>query len=120
MPLSGLWALRYSLWRGRKPSWGNAPAQAGRSPRVELRLAGAFAVVCDGFQLPPGNIGGRKARTLLKFLVVMRPALVTADQIAEVRWEDDPPATADRNVATLISRLRAVPGPGGTPACASG
>jgi DNA-binding SARP family transcriptional activator len=75
-------------------------------------MAGAFAVVCDGDELAPGEVGSRKARTLLKLLAVERPGLVTADRIAEVLWNGAPPVAADRNIATLISRLRAVLGSG--------
>ena len=85
-------------------------ADASRPPRVELRLSGAFAVICDGAELADAQIGSRKSRLLLKLLSVSRPALVTTDQIAEVLWDGAPPAGADRNIASLISRLRAVLG----------
>jgi DNA-binding SARP family transcriptional activator/predicted ATPase len=81
-------------------------------PRVELRLAGTFAVIRDGTRLVDGEVGSRKARTLLKLLAVDRPALVPADRIADVLWDGQPPAAAGQNVATLVSRLRAVLGAG--------
>ncbi|HEY6297537.1 MAG TPA: hypothetical protein VIX15_17915 [Streptosporangiaceae bacterium] len=84
----------------------------GTSPRVELRLAGAFSVSRDGTELSEGELGSRKSRTLLKLLAVERPALVPLDRIVEVLWADDPPAAAGQNVATLVSRLRGVLGPG--------
>ena len=87
-------------------------ADAGRQPRVEVRLSGTFAVICDGAELADAQIGSRKSRLLLKLLSVCRPALVTTDQIAEVLWDGAPPAGADRNIASLISRLRAVLGAG--------
>jgi DNA-binding SARP family transcriptional activator len=90
----------------------NAPVVVARRPRVEVRLAGAFAVSRDGTELAAGQIGSRKSRMLLKLLAASRPALVTADQIAEVLWDGAPPDGADRNIASLISRLRAVLGPG--------
>jgi DNA-binding SARP family transcriptional activator/tetratricopeptide (TPR) repeat protein len=73
---------------------------------VELRLAGTFGVLRDGSELPGGEVGSRKARVLLKLLAVERPALVSLDRIVEVLWPDDPPAAAQQNVATLVSRLR--------------
>ena len=85
-------------------------ADAGRAPRVEVRLSGAFAVIRDGAELADAQIGSRKSRLLLKLLSVSRPALVSTDQIAEVLWDGAPPAGADRNIASLISRLRAVLG----------
>jgi DNA-binding SARP family transcriptional activator len=84
----------------------------GLSPRVELRLAGAFGVIRDGTELSEGELGSRKSRTLLKLLAVERPALVSLDRIVEVLWADAPPAAAGQNVATLVSRLRGVLGPG--------
>jgi DNA-binding SARP family transcriptional activator len=89
----------------------SAPAAAGRQPRVELRLAGAFTVIRDGAELTAGQIGSRKSRTLLKLLAVSRPGLVPADQIADVLWDRHPPPGAGRNIAALVSRLRAVLGP---------
>jgi len=83
----------------------------GLSPRVELRLAGAFGVSRDGTELSEGELGSRKSRTLLKLLAVERPALVSLDRIVEVLWAD-PPAAAGQNVATLVSTLRGVLGPG--------
>jgi len=80
--------------------------------RVELRLAGAFGVVRDGVELPPGEVGSRKARTLLKLLAVERPGIVPADRIVDVLWAGTPPAAASQAVATLVSRLRAALGSG--------
>jgi len=77
---------------------------------VELRLAGTFRVVRDGTQLTDGEIGSRKSRTLLKLLAVERPGLVTVDRIVEVLWPDERPAAPEQNVATMVSRLRAVLG----------
>jgi DNA-binding SARP family transcriptional activator len=77
-----------------------------------LRLAGEFGVARGGTQLPEGQIGSRKSRTLLKLLAVERPTLVPVDRIVEVLWDAKPPAAAEQNVATLVSRLRAVLGAG--------
>ena len=77
---------------------------------VELFLAGTFRVVRDGVQLTDGEIGSRKSRTLLKLLAVERPGLVTVDRIVEILWPDERPAAPEQNVATMVSRLRAVLG----------
>ncbi|HEY1318663.1 MAG TPA: AAA family ATPase [Streptosporangiaceae bacterium] len=91
-----------------------SPAEGTSSSRVELRLAGAFGVVLAGRELAPGEVGSRKARTLLKLLAVERRGLLSADRIAEVLWDaaGGPPAEPGQAVATLVSRLRAVLGPG--------
>ena len=88
----------------------NALTATGPRPRVELRLAGAFGVMRDGAELAEYQVGSRKSRLLLKLLAAARPGLLSADQIAEVLWDGAPPAAAERNIASLISRLRAVLG----------
>jgi DNA-binding SARP family transcriptional activator len=61
--------------------------------------------------MPDREVGSRKGRTLLKLLLVHRDHLVSPERIAEVLWGEEPPAKWDRDVATLVSRLRAVFGP---------
>jgi DNA-binding SARP family transcriptional activator len=91
-----------------------SPAEGTSSSRVELRLAGAFTVLVAGRELTPGEVGSRKARTLLKLLAVERRGLLSSDRIADVLWDaaGGPPAEPGQAVATLVSRLRAVLGPG--------
>jgi DNA-binding SARP family transcriptional activator/predicted ATPase len=87
-------------------------AETAGSARVELRLAGPFGLVREGAELTGGEIGSRKSRRLLKLLAVERAGLVPVDRIADVLWAGAPPAAPARNVATLVSRLRAALGPG--------
>ncbi|HEY1321154.1 MAG TPA: AAA family ATPase [Streptosporangiaceae bacterium] len=87
----------------------DAPTTA---PRLELRLAGAFGVIRDGRELADGEVGSRKSRTLLKLLAVERPGLVPVDRIIDVLWPGTPPAAAEQNVASLVSRLRSALGAG--------
>ncbi|MGH3197305.1 MAG: ATP-binding protein [Streptosporangiaceae bacterium] len=88
----------------------SGPAGSVSAAFVELRLAGTFRVVRDGTELTDGEIGSRKSRTLLKLLAVERPSLVPVDRILDVLWPDERPAAPEQNVATLVSRLRAVLG----------
>jgi DNA-binding SARP family transcriptional activator len=84
---------------------------AGGTARLELQLAGVFGVVRDGVRLADGDLRSRKARTLLKLLAVERARLVSADRIADVLWDGDPPTEPAQHVATLVSRLRRALGP---------
>ncbi len=69
-----------------------------------------FRVVRDGTELTDGEIGSRKSRTLLKLLAVERPGLVPVERIVDILWPNERPAAPEQNVATLVSRLRAVLG----------
>ena len=88
----------------------SGPAGLVSTAHVELRLAGTFRVVRDGTELTDGEIGSRKSRTLLKLLAVERPGLVPLDRIVDVLWPGERPAAPEQNIATLVSRLRAVLG----------
>ena len=75
---------------------------------VRLQLLGPFAVVVDGRPLSETEIGSRKGRTVLKLLLLGRGHVVSSDRIAEVLWGEDAPAKWERDLATLVSRLRSV------------
>jgi DNA-binding SARP family transcriptional activator len=83
-----------------------SPENALDGPAVRLRLVGEFTVLRDGLRVDVGELGSRKARTLLKLLAVERGRLVPTDRIVDVLWGDQPPAQPSENVATLVSRLR--------------
>ena len=90
----------------------DSPAGQAAASRVELRLAGTFGVTRDGAVLSEGELGSRKSRTLLKLLAVERPGLVPVERIIDVLWSGNPPAAAEQNIASLVSRLRGVLGSG--------
>ncbi len=84
----------------------DAPGISG----VAFRLVGTFRVAVDGSAVE--QVGSAKARRLLALLVVERGHNVSIDRIAAALWESTPPERAAENVATLVSRLRRVLGPG--------
>lgn len=77
---------------------------------VAVRLAGSFGVTRAGAPIFGPGVGSRKARRLLMLLVVNRGQFVGVDRIVDALWGKRPPQEPDRNVATLVSRLRAVLG----------
>jgi DNA-binding SARP family transcriptional activator/tetratricopeptide (TPR) repeat protein len=84
------------------PDRGDGGAVAG----AWLSLIGPFTATRDGRAVAGPDLGGRKARLLLKLLAVERGRTVPADRITEVLWGGAPPAGPAENVATFVSRLR--------------
>ena len=100
---------------GPGPAAGTGPVAAGglaARAGAWLSLVGSFAAARDGQPVPAADLGGRKARLLLKLLAVERGMTVPAGRITEVLWGDAPPAGPAGNVATLVSRLRRALGDG--------
>lgn len=73
---------------------------------VEVTTLGTFEVRVDGEAVPTGDWGSRRARTLLKRLIVARGWPVTRDELIELLWPEggDP----DRLGARLSVQLSAV------------
>jgi DNA-binding SARP family transcriptional activator/tetratricopeptide (TPR) repeat protein len=80
--------------------------------RYEFRLLGPFTVLRGGARLPEVRVGSRKARTLLKRLLIAGDRVVGVDALTEAVWSRHSPEQPERHIATLVSRLRAVLGPG--------
>jgi DNA-binding SARP family transcriptional activator len=80
-------------------------------PRFRIRMLGTFTVERDGTPLAPGEVGSKKGRTALKLLLTERGRTVSAERLIEALWGEDVPDRADANLASLVSRLRALLGP---------
>jgi DNA-binding SARP family transcriptional activator len=93
-------------------SGGSTAGQRDAVRPTRLRLLGPFTVEADGEPVPNATLGSKKARVLLKLLVVRRGRHVSMDTIVDALWGDEPPTKAVENVATLVSRLRTVLGSG--------
>src|SRR5215213_10687221 len=83
----------------------------GQQADLRVQVLGVLAVVVDGRAVPAQELASRKGRTLLKLLLARRGEVVPADVLVEALWAGRPPADPDANLATLVSRLRAVLGP---------
>jgi DNA-binding SARP family transcriptional activator len=82
----------------------------GGATAIRIELLGPFRLVRGGEAVPAHAIASRKGRMLLKLLLARRGKLVPAATLAEALWGDSPPADPEANLATLVSRLRAVLG----------
>ena len=74
--------------------------------RTEIITMGRFDVVVDGTSVPTQMWGSKRARTLLKRLVVARGWPVTRDELIEVLWPDG--GDVERLGARLSVQLSAV------------
>jgi peptide/nickel transport system substrate-binding protein len=76
---------------------------------VQLRvfLAGRVAVEADGVVLDEGRLAGRQGRLVFAYLVAERGRPVPRDELAEALWGSAPPATWDKALTVIASKLRA-------------
>ncbi|HJU02636.1 MAG TPA: BTAD domain-containing putative transcriptional regulator [Actinomycetes bacterium] len=79
------------------------------APSLRVNLAGGLAVFVAG-DPSPAPLPTGKAVTLLALLLARRGRQVAIDTIVEALWGAAPPAKAEQNVASLVSRLRRVVG----------
>jgi pimeloyl-ACP methyl ester carboxylesterase/DNA-binding SARP family transcriptional activator len=79
---------------------------AWRTVRTEIVTMGRFDVVVDGTSVPTSEWGSKRARTLLKRLVVARGWPVTRDELVDLLWPED--AGIERLGARLSVQLSAV------------
>ena len=68
-----------------------------------IGILGPLEVHLDGKLVP---IETAKERSLLSALAVRAPAVVSKESLADVLWGSNPPATAERTLASHVSRLR--------------
>lgn len=100
---------RAAIAERRLQAWGCSPAGGAfahrvisgalDTPKVTIRALGVLAVERDGRPLPRSAWGSRKARELLKFLVVHRGRAITREELAEHLW----PGEAYQDVSNRLS-----------------
>ncbi len=73
---------------------------------LRVRVLGEFAV--DG--VTHHELGSRKARIVLKLLVLQHGRPVSTDRLVDAVWSGDLPARPAEQLAVLVSRLRSVVG----------
>jgi DNA-binding SARP family transcriptional activator/tetratricopeptide (TPR) repeat protein len=81
---------------------------AGTRSAVEIRALGTFAVVRGGAPVGPREWQSRKARDLLKVLVVRRGRPTTREQLCELLWPDEDPAPLPNRLSVVLAVIRSV------------
>jgi DNA-binding SARP family transcriptional activator/Tfp pilus assembly protein PilF len=77
---------------------------------MEFRVLGPLEVRSGGLVLA---LGGLRQRRVLAALLLHPNRVVSLSQLAAAAWDDDPPATLDRQVRNRVGALRRVLTPGG-------
>ena len=75
---------------------------------MKVFLAGRIAVEAEGVVLDERHLPGRQGRLLFAYLVAANGRPVPQDELADVLWGDAPPATWDKALSVLVSKLRGV------------
>jgi DNA-binding SARP family transcriptional activator/tetratricopeptide (TPR) repeat protein len=76
---------------------------------VQFRILGPLDIVLDG---RPVTIAAPRQRAVLAALLLNANRVLPADRIIALIWGDDPPATAQKTLQTLVHRLRRLIEPG--------
>ena len=73
---------------------------------LKVFLTGRVAVETDGAVIDEAQLGGRQGRLLFAYLVAERSRSVPRDELAEALWGETPPATRDKALTVIASKLR--------------
>ena len=73
---------------------------------LKVFLAGRVAVETDGAVIDEAQFPGRQGRLLFAYLAAEHGRPVPRDELAEALWGDAPPATWDKALTGLVSKLR--------------
>lgn len=75
---------------------------------MKVFLAGRIAVEAEGVVIDERHFPGRQGRLLFAYLVAEHGRAVPRDELADVLWGDTPPATWEKALSVLASKLRGV------------
>ena len=73
---------------------------------MKVFLAGLIAAETDGVVTDERRLPGRQGRLLFAYLVAEEGRAVPRDELAEALWGEHPPATWDKALSVLVSKLR--------------
>jgi YVTN family beta-propeller protein len=74
--------------------------------KLKVFLAGRVALESDGVVIDEGRFPGRQGRLLFAYLVAEQGRPVPRDELADALWGEAPPATSDKALTVLASKLR--------------
>ena len=77
-----------------------------RSLQLKVFLAGRVAVETEGVVIDEGRFPGRQGRLLFAYLVAEQGRPMPRDELAEALWGESPPATWDKALTVVVSKLR--------------
>jgi len=75
---------------------------------LKVYLAGRFAAESDGVVIDERRFPGRQGRLFFAYLAVAQGRPTSRDELADVLWEGNPPATWEKALGVLASKLRSV------------
>uniref|UniRef100_UPI00196B5EFC AfsR/SARP family transcriptional regulator n=1 Tax=Cellulomonas endophytica TaxID=2494735 RepID=UPI00196B5EFC len=81
-------------------------------PAVEVRTLGGLRVLRHGVPVPAGEWQSKKARDLLRLLLVRRGRPAPREVLMAELWPDEDPDRVGNRLSVLLSTLRAVLDPG--------
>src|SRR5918992_1282454 len=84
---------------------------------VSIRLCGRMTVEISGREI---GLRGRQARLVVAYLAWNRARPVSRDELVELLWPREAPASPDDVLTALLSKLRAALGPERAPAADGG
>ncbi|MFP4235378.1 MAG: BTAD domain-containing putative transcriptional regulator [Nitriliruptoraceae bacterium] len=80
---------------------------ARTAERTVVRALGTFEVLRAGEPLPASSWGSRKARELVKVLIVRAPRAVSREELGHLLWPDEPYSKVSGRLSTALSLARA-------------
>jgi Transcriptional regulatory protein, C terminal len=75
---------------------------------LKVFLGGRIVVEGDGVLIDEEHFPGRQGRLLFAYLVAEQGRPVPRDELAEALWGDAPPATWEKALTVVVSKLRAL------------
>jgi DNA-binding SARP family transcriptional activator/tetratricopeptide (TPR) repeat protein len=85
-----------------------AVAAVGLRPQTSIRVLGGFVVERGGRPVPRSAWGSRKARDLLKVLVVRSGRRIGREQLADLLWPDEAYEEVSNRLSVALSVVRGV------------